>query len=86
MANDKTKPQHYIDLGYHDPTVVYEIQLVKIAEIPAGTPLIDIVFKLDRLGIKNVVADARPEQIDWLRQLNITAQRAILHTPKEGLL
>lgn len=75
--------QHYIDLGIVEPTIVYEIELKKIAVIPAMTSLAEITDKLKMNGITNVLVDpAQPQALDMMRERGLIAQRVILKTPK----
>ena len=74
------KQQYYVDIGYNDPTVIYEIKLVKIKEIQPKNSLFEIIRVLDEHNIKNVVTDGRGVELDMMRESGITAQRAILLT------
>ena len=57
----------YVDIGYSEPTVIYEIKLKKIAEIKNVT-VEQIANKLDELETTNVVIEASsPHVIDKLR-------------------
>ena len=58
---------YYVEPGFVEPTVIYEIQLVKIHELHGAT-VNDVNEELDKLGATKVVIDnANPHFIDRIK-------------------
>jgi len=55
---------HLIDLGYVEPTVVYELKPVKLAELKNAS-IAEIISKLQTNGIDNLLIDSgQPREIE----------------------